>query len=83
MLADELIEVHEKPRQVAPFSERYPALTPARGYEAALALTARALAAAELVSTGTLTDAHPVSPGELWGTELNGLPLPGLTIRFK
>jgi 2-oxo-3-hexenedioate decarboxylase len=44
---------------------------------------ARALAAGELVSTGTLTDAHPVSPGELWSTELSGLPLPGLTIRFK
>jgi hypothetical protein len=38
MLADELIEVHEKPRQVAPFSERYVPLTPAQGYEAALAL---------------------------------------------
>jgi hypothetical protein len=38
MLADELIGVHEKPRQVAPFSERYVPLTPAQGYEAALAL---------------------------------------------
>jgi 2-keto-4-pentenoate hydratase len=213
MLADELIEVHEKPRQVAPFSERYPALTPAQGYEAALAHAevvlhglvqpriepeicfglknaprtedpekllasiewiahsveivqchhpdwkvtladstadnglhgrlvvgtqvpiaglrnlaetlpklqvtlrkngavvdrglganvlgspllalaylvqvlsgqpkAQALGAGEAVSTGTLTDAHPVSPGELWSTELSGLPLPGLTIRFK
>jgi len=40
MLADELIKVHEKPRQVAPFGKRYPA-------------------------------------------HLSGLPLPGLTIRFK
>jgi 2-oxo-3-hexenedioate decarboxylase len=41
------------------------------------------LTAGELISTGTLTDAHPVSPGERWTTELSGLPLPGLTIRFK
>lgn len=44
---------------------------------------AQPLAAGELISTGTLTDAHPVSPGELWSTELSGLPLPGLSIRFK
>jgi 2-oxo-3-hexenedioate decarboxylase len=44
---------------------------------------AQPLAPGELISTGTLTDAHPVSPGELWSTELSGLPLPGLTIRFK
>jgi 2-oxo-3-hexenedioate decarboxylase len=44
---------------------------------------AQALTAGELVSTGTLTDAHPVSPGELWSTELSGLPLPGLEIRFR
>jgi 2-oxo-3-hexenedioate decarboxylase len=41
------------------------------------------LAAGEIVSTGTLTDAHPVAPGNLWRTELTGLPLPGLTVRFK
>jgi 2-oxo-3-hexenedioate decarboxylase len=40
------------------------------------------LAAGEIISTGTLTDAHPVSPGETWSTSLSGLPLPGLTIRF-
>lgn len=40
------------------------------------------LAPGELVSTGTLTDAHPVAPGETWSTELAGLPLPGLTVRF-
>jgi 2-oxo-3-hexenedioate decarboxylase len=38
MLADELIEVHERPRQVARFTERYPSLTPEEGYGAALAL---------------------------------------------
>jgi 2-oxo-3-hexenedioate decarboxylase len=40
------------------------------------------LAAGEIVSTGTLTDAHPVAPGETWSTEIRGLPLPGLTVHF-
>ena len=34
----------------------------------------------EVVTTGVLTDAHPVAPGETWRTELTGFP--GLTIRF-
>jgi len=41
------------------------------------------LAAGELVTTGTITDAHPVRPGETWSTRLLGLPLPGLTVRFE
>jgi 2-oxo-3-hexenedioate decarboxylase len=41
------------------------------------------LHAGEIVTTGTLTDAHPVEPGETWSTAFNGLPLPGLTIAFK
>jgi 2-oxo-3-hexenedioate decarboxylase len=44
---------------------------------------APALRAGELVSSGTLTDAHPVQPGQTWHTELSGLPLPGLTVRFE
>ena len=40
------------------------------------------LAGGEIVSTGTLTDAHPVAPGETWRTELTGLPLAGLRLRF-
>ncbi|MGD9952839.1 MAG: 2-keto-4-pentenoate hydratase [Burkholderiales bacterium] len=40
------------------------------------------LHAEELVSTGTLTDAHPVKPGETWSTKIEGLPLPGLTVTF-
>jgi 2-oxo-3-hexenedioate decarboxylase len=40
------------------------------------------LEAGEIVTTGTLTDAHPVKPGETWSTSLAGLPLPGLTIDF-
>lgn len=43
---------------------------------------ARPLEAGELVSTGTLTDAHPVRPGETWTTSFQELPLPGLTITF-
>lgn len=40
------------------------------------------LAAGELVSTGTITDALPVRPGETWSTDIQGLPLQNLTVRF-
>jgi 2-oxo-3-hexenedioate decarboxylase len=40
------------------------------------------LAAGEIISTGTLTDAHPVAPGERWSTRLSGMPLDGLAVRF-
>ena len=42
-----------------------------------------ALSRGELVTTGTLTDAHPVAPGELWRTSIAGLPLQGLRLRFS
>lgn len=38
MLAEELIELHRAPREVPPFSERYPGLSAADGYRAARAL---------------------------------------------
>ncbi|MGH8689581.1 MAG: 2-keto-4-pentenoate hydratase, partial [Burkholderiales bacterium] len=41
------------------------------------------LAAGEVVTTGVLTDAHPVAAGEVWHTELAGLPLKGLRISFE
>jgi 2-oxo-3-hexenedioate decarboxylase len=41
------------------------------------------LAAGEIVTTGVLTDAHPVALGETWRTELSGLPLRGLSISFQ
>lgn len=41
------------------------------------------LAAGEIVTTGTLTDAHPLTAGETWNTELVGLPLNGITISCK
>lgn len=36
----------------------------------------------DLVTTGTVTRAFPVSNGETWSTELHGLPLPGTRLRF-
>jgi len=35
------------------------------------------LAAGEIVTTGTLTRAFPIAPGEVWTTQLSGLDLPG------
>jgi 2-oxo-3-hexenedioate decarboxylase len=40
------------------------------------------LAAGEIVTTGTLTRALPVAPGETWTTELFGVALPGLSVRL-
>lgn len=40
------------------------------------------LKAGEIVTTGTVTRAFPVRPGETWRTEMHGLALPGLTICF-
>ena len=39
------------------------------------------LRAGEIISTGTLTDAHPVAPGETWRTEVTGFR--GLTLAFS
>jgi 2-keto-4-pentenoate hydratase len=43
---------------------------------------ARTLGAGEIITTGVLTDAHPVKPGETWKTSLRGVPLAGLTVTF-
>lgn len=40
------------------------------------------LVAGEIVTTGVITDAHPVLPGETWSTSISGVPLAGLTIEF-
>ena len=40
------------------------------------------LAAGEIISTGTLTDAHPVQAGETWSTDLHGFAARGMEIRF-
>jgi len=41
------------------------------------------LAAGEIVTTGTLTAALPVSAGEVWRTHLEGLPVSGFEIQFE
>ena len=41
------------------------------------------LAAGEIVTTGTVTDAWPVAPGETWTSDYGALGLPGLTLAFR
>ncbi len=43
---------------------------------------ARQLGAGEVVTTGTVTDATPILPGDRWTTRLDGIDLPGVTINF-
>jgi len=40
------------------------------------------LGAGEVITTGTLTDAWPVRPGETWESDYGLLGVPGLTLRF-
>ena len=40
------------------------------------------LEAGEIVTTGTITDAWPVAPGETWSSDYGELPLRGLTVAF-
>lgn len=37
----------------------------------------------ELVTTGSLTQAFPVAPGETWSTRISGLPATGLSLDLK
>jgi 2-oxo-3-hexenedioate decarboxylase len=41
------------------------------------------LRAGEIVSTGTLTLAMPVSAGESWTTKVSGIPLEEIALRFE
>jgi 2-oxo-3-hexenedioate decarboxylase len=41
------------------------------------------LEAGEIVTTGTLTTALPIAAGETWSTRIEGLELPGFTLRFE
>src|SRR5208282_4222603 len=43
---------------------------------------AEPLSAGEIVSSGTLTAGHPTDSGDLWTVEVEGLPLPPLTLRL-
>jgi 2-oxo-3-hexenedioate decarboxylase len=36
----------------------------------------------EMVTTGTLTRAFPVAPGEIWSTDIEGFDLPGLSVEI-
>ncbi len=36
----------------------------------------------DIVTTGTVTRAFPVEPGQSWSTRIDGLPLPGMTLKF-
>jgi len=40
------------------------------------------IAAGEIVTTGTLTDAQPALPGDVWLTELQGIPIAGISLGF-
>ncbi len=40
------------------------------------------LATGEIVTTGTLTRALPITPGQTWTTALRGVALAGLSVRF-
>jgi 2-oxo-3-hexenedioate decarboxylase len=40
------------------------------------------LAAGEIVTTGTLTRALPIAPGQTWSTRIEGLPLAGISVNF-
>lgn len=42
-----------------------------------------ALAAGEVLTTGTLTRAFPVQPGQRWHTALQGIDLPGAAMQMK
>ena len=41
------------------------------------------LKSGEIITTGTVTRAFPVHPGETWQSEIVGLPLRGLTVRYR
>jgi 2-oxo-3-hexenedioate decarboxylase len=48
---------------------------------AGLAARGERLASGSVITTGTLTDAQPLVPGQTWRTTLEGAPLAGLTLR--
>lgn len=43
----------------------------------------RPVAAGEIITTGTLTDAMPIAPGQTWTTELAGIALGGIRVEFR
>jgi 2-keto-4-pentenoate hydratase len=64
-------------------SLRSPALCLAElGAAIARRFPAQTLSAGEIVSSGTLTAGHLTGKGDLWKVEVEGLPLPSLTLRL-
>jgi 2-oxo-3-hexenedioate decarboxylase len=45
--------------------------------------SAEPLRAGEIVSSGTLTAGHPLEKDDLWTAELDGIPLPSLTLKLE
>ena len=43
----------------------------------------RPLDSGDLITTGTVTRAFPVAPGERWTSAISGLPLAGMDVRFS
>jgi 2-keto-4-pentenoate hydratase len=43
----------------------------------------RGLQPGDWITTGTVTRAFPIRPGETWKTRIEGLPLPGLALEFS
>ena len=50
--------------------------------ETLAAQSAQPLVAGEVVTTGTLTDARPITTGQRWTTQITGCALPGLSVAF-
>jgi 2-oxo-3-hexenedioate decarboxylase len=50
---------------------------------AGLAARGERISAGSVVTTGTLTDAQPLAPGQTWRTDLAGVVLPGLTLHTR
>jgi 2-oxo-3-hexenedioate decarboxylase len=46
-------------------------------------ITGERVAPGEIVTTGTLTGAYRVSPGETWTTKISGLAIDGMALRFR
>lgn len=45
-------------------------------------LKSNSVVAGDIITTGTLTDAFPLKPGERWTTTIEGAPLSGLDVTF-
>jgi 2-keto-4-pentenoate hydratase len=70
---------------VAPGFEVVHSIWPNWRFNAAQAIAARGerIAAGSVVTTGTLTDAQPLSAGQHWRTAIDGAPLSGLSLKVN